>query len=324
MFRKMKTHSPFPIRFAVGIGVLLSVASALGWCAEPEPRQLSEVEQVIAAAEAAKSDNAALKKLKIVLLADQKDHGVGEHDYPRWQARWSFLLGGIASSSEAAAAVNGVDLRDESVTAGAPGVQIERAWQWPETAQWDSADLVVAFCYLKWTPDRFEQVRRFLTRGGGLVLIHSATWTMPSPSAEVAGLVGVGGFQRWRHGSVEMEIAKPEHPICRGLPRNLKFEDETYWLPAPALDNARIEVLATCRETTDLGQLSPPQPLYWTYRVGSGRVFGCVPGHNNWTIDDPYFRLLLLRGMAWAAGESPYRFDGLALKSARVADAPRK
>jgi hypothetical protein len=27
--------------------------------------------------------------------------------------------------------------------------------------------------------------------------------------------------------------------------------------------------------------------------------------------DDPYFRILLLRGMAWAAGESPYRFDEL-------------
>ncbi len=323
MFSTARIRSRLSARFAVSIGALLCVASTLGWCAEPDPRQLSEVERVLAASQAAKSDTASLRKLKIVLLADQKDHGVGEHDYPRWQARWSFMLGGVADSSEAAAASNGVDLRDESVRGGAPGVHVERAWQWPETAQWDSADLVVAFCYLKWNPERVEQVRRFLTRGGGLVLIHSATWTMPSPSAEVADLVGVGGFERWRHGSVEMELADPEHPICRGLPRNLKFEDETYWLPSPALDKARVKVLATCRETTDSGQLSPPQPLYWTYRVGSGRVFGCVLGHNNWTFDDPYFRLLLLRGMAWATGESPCRFDDLALKSARVAEAPR-
>jgi type 1 glutamine amidotransferase len=42
---------------------------------------------------------------------------------------------------------------------------------------------------------------------------------------------------------------------------------------------------------------------------GKGRVFGCVLGHYAATFDDPFFRILLLRGMAWAAGESPYRWD---------------
>jgi hypothetical protein len=51
-----------------------------------------------------------------------------------------------------------------------------------------------------------------------------------------------------------------------------------------------------------------------------GRVFGCVPGHYTWTFDDPYFRLLLLRGMAWAAGESPYRFDSLVLRGVSLRD----
>src|SRR5690606_6796201 len=35
---------------------------------------------------------------------------------------------------------------------------------------------------------------------------------------------------------------------------------------------------------------------------------------------DPYFRIMLLRGMAWAAGESPYRFDPLVLCGARVSE----
>ena len=63
-----------------------------------------------------------------------------------------------------------------------------------------------------------------------------------------------------------------------------------------------------------------PQPLFWTSQRGKGRVFACVPGHFNWTFDDPYFRILLLRGMAWAAGEPPYRFDGLVLRGAAVAE----
>jgi type 1 glutamine amidotransferase len=61
-----------------------------------------------------------------------------------------------------------------------------------------------------------------------------------------------------------------------------------------------------------------PQPLFWTYTSERGRAFGCVPGHFTWTFDDPWFRLLLLRGIAWAAGESPGRLDALALRGARV------
>jgi type 1 glutamine amidotransferase len=63
--------------------------------------------------------------------------------------------------------------------------------------------------------------------------------------------------------------------------------------------------------------------MFWAHPHGRGRVFGCVPGHYTWTFDDPYFRLLLLRGMAWAAGGSPYRFDPLVLRGARVAATPR-
>jgi hypothetical protein len=43
-----------------------------------------------------------------------------------------------------------------------------------------------------------------------------------------------------------------------------------------------------------------------------------VPGHFTRTFADPYFRILLLRSMAWTAGGSPYRFDPLVLRAARV------
>jgi len=58
--------------------------------------------------------------------------------------------------------------------------------------------------------------------------------------------------------------------------------------------------------------------MFWTFQQGSGRVFGSVPGHYARVFDDPYLRLLLLRGIAWAAGESPYRFDSLVLSGANV------
>ena len=49
----------------------------------------------------------ASRPLKIVLFADTKDHGPGEHDYPRWQTRWALLLGGASASTEKAANLDG-------------------------------------------------------------------------------------------------------------------------------------------------------------------------------------------------------------------------
>ena len=43
-----------------------------------------------------------------------------------------------------------------------------------------------------------------------------------------------------------------------------------------------------------------------SFSVGSGE-FVSILGHYSWTFDDPLFRLLLLRGIAWSAGEDADR-----------------
>jgi type 1 glutamine amidotransferase len=43
-------------------------------------------------------------------------------------------------------------------------------------------------------------------------------------------------------------------------------------------------------------------------------------GHFDWTFDDPFFRTILLRGIAWTAGESPYRFDSLIARGIPLKD----
>jgi type 1 glutamine amidotransferase len=62
------------------------------------------------------------------------------------------------------------------------------------------------------------------------------------------------------------------------------------------------------------------RPLIWIRSVGKGRVFVCIPGHYTWTFDDPLFRLLLLRGISWAAGQTVDRLSELATIGARLAD----
>jgi type 1 glutamine amidotransferase len=301
------------------LAAMLTLLAPAHTAEAPSPRPLDEVRAVLARAPAS-PDADRLRELRVVLLADAKDHGDEEHDYPLWQQRWHVLLGG-SQAQDAGSQLNlhgppadpGVDGLH-----GAPRLKAETAWHWPTRPQWESADVVVAFCYLPWNEERFREVETYLARGGGLVLVHSATWTMPEASPRVAALTGVGGFTRYRHGPVQLELAS-DHPICLGLPARLSFLDETYWPPTPAGYPGQIQVLASSDEKVgDAPDRVAPQPVFWAYQKDRGRVFGCVLGHYTWTFDDPYFRLLLLRGLAWSAGESPYRLDTLALRGARV------
>ena len=55
-----------------------------------------------------------------------------------------------------------------------------------------------------------------------------------------------------------------------------------------------------------------PHPQFWTTEPdGGGRVFVSIPGHYSWTFDDPLFRLILLRGLAWSTREPVDRFNPL-------------
>lgn len=271
----------------------------------PPPRPRAEVEAVLAHTPG-DDPGPAPRPLRVVLIADTKDHGSGEHDYPYFQRTWAELLRGNPGNASAAAGTR-------------PGVvTTSPAWQWPSPGQWAEADVAVAACYLNWSEPRFKELEAFLSRGGGFVMVHAATWTRPAPSPQLAALTGVGGFTRWREGPLELEL-NVEHPICRGFPRRLLLEDEAYWPPTPTPAPGSLEILATSRESHDAAGPALAQPLIWTHKHGQGRIFGCVPGHYNWTLDDPMFRLLLLRGIAWSAGEPPYRFDSLVLTGARIA-----
>lgn len=295
--------------------------------AAPSPRSRSEIEGVLAKTSKLRpTEN--LKHLNIVLVADKKDHGPNEHDYRLWQKRWQILLSGIGAgqvnlygppqdrpeSTSGAKNVTAMTAKNVTVVMTAKNVAVMTAQAWPDEQQFGAADVIVVFCYIKWDEQKLKQLQEYLERGGGFVPVHPATWPMPKPLEKVAELTGCGGFTRYRHGPVKLTVTARDHPICLGLPETIDLLDETYWPMTPEVKNGRIRVLAVSEENVTEGSAeTQPQPVFWTYRYGKGRVFGCMPGHYTWTFDDPYFRLLLLRGIAWSAGRWPYRFDRLAV-----------
>jgi type 1 glutamine amidotransferase len=114
----------------------------------------------------------------------------------------------------------------------------------------------------------------------------------------------------FRHGDMDL-IFTNDHPITQGFSR-VKFIDETYW--GMRGDPKRIQTLATSLEDKQ------PRPQLWTLEREQGRVFVCIPGHYMWTFDDPLYRILVLRGIAWTArDENINRLTELATIGARVA-----
>jgi len=253
--------------------------------APPPPRSRTEVTALLAG-----GSPAAAPPRRIVLVAGPKDHGPGEHDYPAWQAAWRELLG------------------------VADGVTVDVASPWPSAEQLATADGLVFFQRGEWTPSRAAGLDAFLARGGGAVFIHYAVDGGADP-AGFAGRIGLaweGGRSRFRHGPLDLDFTTAgTHPIARNLDR-VALVDESYWDLVG--DVQRVRVLATAREE------GTARPLFWTADHGRGRVFVSIPGHYSWSFDDPVFRAILLRGLAWATGDGVDRYDELVTLGARIAD----
>lgn len=252
----------------------------------PAARTVAEMDALSAGGAANNSERA----IKILLVDGEKDHGQGEHDYPAWREMWASWL------------------------RQAENVEVDVARDWPTARQWAWADTVVLFQRGDWTNERAADVDRHFGRGGGLVLIH---WAVDGRNnadefARRIGLAADGGTIRYRHGPLRLDFGPGSaHPIGRNLGQ-VDFYDESYWLLAG--DRARLQVLAEGVEEDE------PRPLFWTLEPAGGRVFVSILGHYMWTFDDPVYRTIMLRGLAWSAGEQVDRFEAIVESGARLVD----
>ena len=307
------------------ITISMQIASNLLASEAPKPRSRSEIEAILAKAPKPPAGK-KLRELNIVLVAFKKDHGDNEHDYPLWQKRWAVLLGGKDAGQE-----NQVNLygpppngKKKQALAGAPNVKVSIAYEWPSKEQFEKADLIAVFCYVQYDKEKLKDIEQFLSRGGGFVILHPAVIipkgvNLVDETAELIGLAWEYDYTRWRHGQMALKISAADHPICLGLPETIDLLDEAYW-PLKG-DRSKVTILATSDETiSEDSDQTKPEPMFYTYQYRKGRVFSCILGHYTWTFDDPYFRILMLRGMAWAANESPYRFDRLVMRGFELGD----
>ncbi len=252
----------------------------------PAARTRAELDAVLGKAE---PTSANPKPLRILLAYGKKDHGPGEHDYPRFAERWSRLL------------------------AMAENVTVAKHDGWPTAEQFAGNDVIVFYSNNPgWTAARKPELDDFIQRGGGAVFLH---WAVEGRDDAVA-LADCIGFAsntkttKYRHGELALTFPQPNHPITRGFASGLKFVDESYW-----------QLLGDGHGWDILGEQAEdgaPRPQLWAGERSSGRVFVSIPGHYTWTFDDPLFRVLVLRGICWAAKEPVDRLRELTTIGARM------
>jgi putative heme-binding domain-containing protein len=250
----------------------------------PRVRMAAEVARVLAGSQALPEK---LRRMQVVLVAGPKDHGPAEHDYPAWLVQWGQLL------------------------TAAQDLDVQVAWEFPSEDQISQADVLVFFQKGSWDETRAMAIDTFFARGGGAIYLHWAVngSEQVSDFSKRIGMASWGGKIKYRHGPLELQITDQEHPIMRNVP-TLDLLDESYWLLTG--DEQRIGLLATSQEE---GKRTPQM---WTYEPGKGRVFVSIPGHYSWTFDDPIFRIVVLRAIAWTAREPIDRFNELVPLGARM------
>ena len=145
-----------------------------------------------------------------------------------------------------------------------------------------------------------ENLRAFVQRGGGLVLVHFAcgAWQDWPEFKTLAGRVWDPNLRAHDpRGAFRVQIVAPEHPITAGM-KSFDTDDELY----TCLTGEReVQVLASARSKVD-GKV---YPMAFAFTYGKGRVFHCVLGHDARALSNPPVAELFRRGTAWAAGYPP-------------------
>ena len=266
----------------------------------PKPlKKKEDLERIIGSV----SQNLLEKKLRILwVYGYDKHHIAGAHDYVRVKDLMVGLLRKVSN------------------------VIVEEVFHFPDVAQFGRADLVVMYLHL---PDlkkkQFVNFRNYIEKGGGVVSLHETAIMRPASKgkklAECLGFAWHEGTSKW--GAIFDEInIDNEHEIFKGFPKSLSINDEFYW---DLYQEDSVKVLGSVRTGPDGNSDGPvlreklskeESPVFWTYEVGQGKVFGTTTGHHTFTYYDPEFRIILFRAMAWAANVKqdafiPLVFEGI-------------
>lgn len=142
------------------------------------------------------------------------------------------------------------------------------------------------------------EILRFAQEGGGLLLLHAATWfNWPDWPEYNRDLVGGGTRGHEAYAELVVTVVDKGHPVTQGLSSSFGIKDELYrFEPDPA--GMPIHVLLTGTSVTT----SATFPVAWTVERAGGRVLCVTLGHDGGAHTHPEFKTLLGNAARWLAG----------------------
>jgi hypothetical protein len=179
----------------------------------------------------------------------------------------------------------------------------------------------------RWPTELKTDFERYISEGGGLVVVHAADNAFPGWKA-FNEMIGIGGWRgrdehwgpRWfvedgrlasdatpgpggSHGARQpfrMTLRDPNHPITKGLPPAWMHQgDELYAsLRGPGRN---MTVLATAHSDPANNGTGRDEPLLMVLQYGRGRVFHTTLGHDVNGMSSVDFVTTFQRGVEWAA-----------------------
>ena len=197
-------------------------------------------------------------------------------------------------------------------------VTVDEAFHFPTAKQFEKADLLIMYLHLPQLKNKqFQALKEFIGNGGGVVSLHETVILRPASKgqklAECLGFAWNEGTSKW--GAIFAQVSIDNtHPVFRGFSEKISIPDEFYW---DLFMEPDVEILGSVRIGPDEDSDGPvpedqlseePSPMFWTYQLGEGKVFGTTTGHHTFTYYDPEFRIVLFRAMAWVLGEKPDPF----------------
>jgi hypothetical protein len=200
-----------------------------------------------------------------------------------------------------------------------PRVTVTPSMYFPKKELWEKADLVVFYMWPRGEGWDYDLIDAYQKRGGGLIVIHMAL--MQGSGEAWSQRIGLA-WDLQQDGTkwgvlptpVTLTEAARTSPIFERFPDKFDLTDEFYWELRG--DTAKITPLVTSPAGPAIANKplpGPPKiedldnetwPVMWSMEVGPSRVFVSGVGHNYFTFNDLFFRIILLRAMAWAMNES--------------------
>jgi putative membrane-bound dehydrogenase-like protein len=148
------------------------------------------------------------------------------------------------------------------------------------------------------SPEFQRAFAAFVADGGGLVLLHPATWYNWSEwPAYNSTFVGGGSKAHDPLGEFGLTVIQPDHPVVAGLEREFRLHDELYQIAFEP--GVKTQVLV---ETSVSGQTGRKHPAVWIVTHPKSRIVGIAPGHDGAAHREPNFRKLLANAVRWAGG----------------------